>query len=218
MMEEKYDRERLCNTVQACMVNQDVKWYRFLLRNAICACPLRDEEEQEVLSGSMQTAEELAHQFAGFTEPQLLLRKLGINRVYRSEELREPYLYMAIYEPAIQMVYLNNSILSLLREFISKNKLGMFTPIKDIERLALFHEAFHVLEENTPGIYTRSRMLQRKLLGIYHYERGLDSASEIGAIHFSKIMTRITYSPCIYSRYVLLALGLIPLDSFLPNV
>jgi hypothetical protein len=218
MMEEEYDRERLRNTVQACMANEDMKWYRFLLRNAICACPLRDEEEQAVLSGSMQTAEELARQFDGFTEPQLLLRKLGINMVYRSEELREPYLYMAIYEPAIQMVYLNNSILSLLREFISKNNLGIFTPIKDIERLALFHEAFHVLEENTPGIYTRSRMLQRKFLGVYHYERGLDSASEIGAIHFSKIMTQSTYSPCIYSRYVLLALGLIPLDSFLPNV
>jgi hypothetical protein len=83
---------------------------------------------------------------------------------------------------------------------------------------ALFHEIFHALEDGSPDIYTRSKMLKRKVLGIFPFRRGLSSASEIGAVHFSKCMTGVTYSPCIYERYLLLALDLLSIDFLLPSV
>ncbi|MEG2931476.1 MAG: hypothetical protein RR825_06785, partial [Ruthenibacterium sp.] len=68
------------------------------------------------------------------------------------------------------------------------------------------------LEEQTPGIYTRSRMLERKSFGLFPSWRGLDGASEVGAIHFSKCMAGVSYSPCIYERYLLWALGISSID------
>jgi len=82
----------------------------------------------------------------------------------------------------------------------------------------LFHEIFHALEEANPDIYTRSRMLKRKALGIFPYTRGLDGVSEVGAVHFSKCMASALYSPCIYERYLLLALNRLSIDFLCPNV
>lgn len=210
--------DTLQRVVQRALVCPDDVWYRYMVIHDMCGCKLSREEERAVVDGAVETAAQLAQRIRieyGALSPEEFLPVLGIKLVYTAEELREPYLYMGLYEPSSRTITLNDSAISQVRNFIRDNHLEGFTPENDIVRIALFHEIFHALEEETPGIYTRSRMLDRRLLGIFPYQRGLGSVSEVGAVHFSKCMADITYSPCIYERYLLLSLQLLSID-FLP--
>jgi hypothetical protein len=222
MIPTKYDpAEALHRVVQMALECSDALWYHSTLKNDLCSCKLSSEEESKVIDGARKTATAMAQRVAvqyGQLSPQKLLEAKNIKLVYTAEELREPYLYMGLYEPALRTITLNDSTILLIRQFIRENALEAFTPEDDIIPIALLHEIFHALEEETPGIYTRSNMLERKLLGIIPYKRGLSGASEVGAVHFSKCMAGISYSPCMYERYLLMALNLLSIDFLSPNV
>lgn len=215
------DTASLQNSVQRAVLYPDAAWYRLVIQNDLCNCKLSPEEEAAVLDGAVQTAAMTAQhvqaQF-GSPSPQELLAALNIKLLHVEEELREPYLYMGLYEPHLRTITLNESAISGIRQFINDNELAGITPAEDVERIVLFHEIFHTLEEETPEIYTRSRMLKRKALGVFPYVRGLASASEIAAIHFSKLMAGVFYSPCLFERYLLLSIKRIAIDFWLPNV
>lgn len=207
--------------VQRALACPDDVWYRYMVTHDLCGCKLSDTEEQSVVEGAAETAAKLVQHIKtkyGVLSPEKLLQVLGIKLARTVEELREPYLYMGIYEPSSRTITLNESAIGQVRKFIKDNHLECFTPEDTIENIALFHEIFHALEEETPEIYTRSRMLDRRVLGIFPYRRGLGSASEVGAVHFSKCMAAISYSPCIYERYLLLSLQLLSIDFFAPSV
>ncbi|HWR42960.1 hypothetical protein [Sporomusa sp.] len=221
MIPAKYDLETLHRGAQTALECSDAVWYHSTLKSDLCGCRLSSEEESKVIDGAMQTAANMAQRVAaqyGQLSPQELLEAMNIKLVYTAEELREPYLYMGLYEPAIRTITLNDSPILLIRQFIRETGLAVFTPEEDIIRVALLHEIFHALEEETPDIYTRSGMLERKLLGIFPYKRGLSGVSEVGAVHFSKCMAGVSYSPCIYERYLLMALNLLSIDFLPPNV
>lgn len=221
MIPAKYDPEVLHRVVQMALECSDAVWYHSTLKSDLCGCRLSSKEESTAIDGAMQTAANMAQRVAaqyGQLSPQELLEVMNIKLVYTAEELRDPYLYMGLYEPAIRTITLNNSTLLLIRQFIRENGLEVFTPEDDIIGIALLHEIFHALEEETPDIYTRSDMLERKLLGIFPYKRGLSGVSEVGAVHFSKCMAGVSYSPCIYERYLLMALNLLSIDFLPPNV
>lgn len=201
----------------------DSVWYRYTLRKDVCGCKLSVDEEAAVMEGAVRIADDMARQVAkqyGALSPQELAAAMDIKLAHECEELREPcqYLYISLYEPYTRTITLNDSAISCLQKFIDRNMLASLTPPDDIIRTALYHEIFHALEEETPSIYTRSRMLNRRLLGLFPYKRGLDAVSEVGAVHFSKRMAGITYSPCIFERYILMALGRLSIDFLTPNV
>ena len=209
----------LRSAVKTALNRSDAAWYRATLQKDVCGGKLSDNEERAVLAGAIDTAAATAERIKtryGRPSPEELAAALSLNLAHSTAELRAPYLYMSLYEPGKRMITLNDSAISLLRQFIGTNGLSDLTPPGDIPRLALYHEIFHALEEETPGIYTRSRMLKRKALGIFPYRRGLAGASEVAAMHFSRIMAGVSYSPCIYERYLLLALGQLSID-FLPS-
>ena len=199
----------------------DERWYRAILKKDPCGCALSGGEEQAVISGAVRAASDLARQTAsryGSLSPQELAAALRLKVVHTEEQAWGPVLYLGLYEPDERTVTLYDGALAQVRRFIDANGLDDLTPAGDVERIALYHEIFHALEEETPGIYTRSRMLERKVLGIFPYARGLDGACEVGAVRFSKCMAAVAFSPCIYERYLLLATGRQPIDFLPPNV
>jgi hypothetical protein len=211
----------LHRAVQTALNCADDAWYRYTLRKDVCGCALSSGEEHAVLDGAVQTATNTARQVMaqyGLLSPQELAEAMCLKLVHTSGELRQPYLYMGLYEPATRTITVNESAILLVRQFIDANGLEVFTPSADIMRVVLFHEIFHALEEEKPDIYTRSRMLERRVLGILPYKRGLAGVSEVGAIHFSRCMAGISYSPCIFERYLLLALGQLSIDFLPPKV
>jgi len=215
---ETFVMRRAVQTALAC---PDGLWYRSILKNDLAGCKLSVAEEFAIVDRAIQAADSMAKRIIqqyGVISPQHLASVMGLKIVECIGDLEEPYLRLGLYEPGIRTISVNESAIVLIRHFISANALQKLTPADDILRTVLFHEIFHALEEDTPGIYTRSKMLKRKVLGIFPYRRGLSSVSEIGAVHFSKCMTGIAYSPCIYERYLLLALEQLSIDFLPPTV
>lgn len=217
----EYDTNELRPAVQQALNVPDRIWYRYTLDKEFSGCALSKDEEQVVVEGAIQTAADMFRSVRkryGLLAPPALAEVLGLKILPVTGELQTPYLYLGLYDPDLCTITVNENAITLVRQFVEINRLDDLTPVDDILNVTLFHEIFHALEEQTPGIYTRSRMLRRKLLGIFPYRRGLGGVSEVGAVHFSKCMAGIAYSPCIYERYLLLALGRLSIDFLLPNV
>ncbi|MBE7720502.1 MAG: hypothetical protein E7243_13440 [Lacrimispora celerecrescens] len=195
----------------------DVKWYSRVLKNQPASCELSKEEEREILFYSMETAEKYASQLKkdyGAVSGASLAGTLGLTIKRTKEELRKPFLYMGIYEPEEGTVILNDSTLNAIKGFIKEYGLTEIIREEALEEIVLFHEIFHWIEENTPGIYTRSKMLKRPVWNLFPKSRGLDGAGEVGAIHFSKIMSGVSYSPCLYEMCLLIKTGVCSIDFF----
>lgn len=221
MLSDRPDCNELHHAAQAAMECSDSEWYRYTLKKDVCGCRLSQDEERAVLTGAVQTASDMARQMVAQFDvhsPQELAAAMEVDIFHAANELREPFLFFGLYEPASRTITLNDSAIALVQQFIDKNGLSDLTPLSDVTTVALYHELFHALEETTPGIYTRSCMLDRKLLGLFPRKRGLAGVSEVGAVHFSKCMAGIAYSPCILERYLLLALGRLSIDFLLPSV
>ncbi len=205
------------NLIETIAAVHDSAWYSRVLKNQPAACGLSKEEEQEILFCSMQTAEKYAAEMKkdyGTVSGVVLADILGLNIKRTEEELRKPFLYMGLYEPEEGTVILNDSTLNAIKGFIKEHGLMEVIREEALEETVLFHEIFHWLEDNTPGIYTRSKMLKRPVWKLFPRSRGLDGAGEVGAIHFSKIMSGISYSPCLYEMCLLIKTGVCSIDFF----
>ncbi|WP_172207692.1 hypothetical protein [Pseudolactococcus hodotermopsidis] len=67
----------------------------------------------------------------------------------------------------------------------------------NIKIVVLWHELFHMLEENDPTIYTRNAWIEKKFFNRVK-KVPLECASEIGAIYFSKIATNLPFNPRVF--------------------
>ena len=238
-------KEALRRSVETALTLTDQQWYYFLLQSDPGSGGLSPAEADLVIRGSMEAGKQQARRLktaplgqarlesrlaAGasrqggladsslLARAQILLKELHLTLIPVQEELREPFLYLARLEPDTRQVFFNTSLQEHLVNFIQSRDLEEIIPAEYLAPLTLFHEAFHALEEVTPDIFTRRRMIKRRLLGLFPYQKGLNSAPEIGAVHFSKLMTGLDYSPCIYSQLILVSLEKISLASLTPNV
>ena len=119
------------------------------------------------------------------------------------------FLYMGIMEPDSRTVRLNLRVIKLAEEYMEKilQLSREAEQVKKFRDIILFHELYHVIEEKTPEIYTRNVRVRHRIGGIFGWNRKLETASEIGAIHFSKLMTDASFSPCLYTQYLLAAIN-----------
>lgn len=215
------DTTMLMDTVIRALRVGDDKWYQEKLRNDIRNCSLSEEVEMEVIHNSIHTSNQMASRIVnsyGSVSPTELANALNISIVHINDEIEHNFLYMALYDPNNRRIVINDAVLAMVQHFIITYELNELTFVDDLLNSALYHEIFHALEDETPGIYTRSKMIKRKLVGFISYQRGLDGASEIGAIHFSKVMSGLDYSPCIFEKYILFVMNQISLDFLVPNV
>lgn len=210
------NREPLHASVRRALACPDEVWYRQMLMLDMSACPLTDEESVSVLCGAMAAATEVAKQIDQVhptQSPENLAStlKLEIGPMGDDAGIGDIPL-LGLYQPGGRQILLHEKTLAEIERFIIAQGLASLTPVADLRRCALYHEIFHAIEDETPGIFTRSAMLQRKVLGVIPSRRGLASASEIGAIHFSRLMARTSYSPRVFEFYLLLSMGRVTSD------
>lgn len=215
------DTTLLMDTALRALSVEDDKWYQEKFKNDIRNCSLNEVTEMEVIHNSIHTSNQMAIRILntyGPVGPTELASALNISIVKVNEEIDNNFLYLALYDPNNRRIVINDAVLVMVQHFLVINELNELTSMEDLLNSALYHEIFHALEDGTPGIYTRSKMIKRKLIGLITYQRGLDGASEIGAIHFSKVMLGLDYSPCIFEKYILYMTNQISLDFLVPNV
>lgn len=215
------DTTLLMDTALRALRVEDDKWYQEKLKNDIRNCSLSEVVEMEVIHNSIHTSNQMASRIIntyGPVRPTELANALNISIVNVNEAIDNNFLYLALYDPNNRRIVINDAVLAMVQHFLVIYELNELTSVEDLLNSALYHEIFHSLEDETPGIYTRSKMIKRKLVGLITYQRGLDGASEIGAIHFSKVMLGLDYSPCIFEKYILFMMNQISLDFLVPNV
>lgn len=211
-------RDALHAGVRRALACPDETWYRHMLRQDASGCPLGEAEIAGVLRGALAAAAEVAREIGQAhpaASPGALASALGLDVVPLDEhDGMGPLPLLGLYQPAGRRIMLNETGLNAIEELIAAHGLEALTPARDLRACVLYHEIFHALEDARPGIFTRSAMLRRTLFGLIPRRRGLASASEIGAVHFSRLMAGIAYSPCIFGHYLLLAEGRIDADAF----
>lgn len=205
------DRDRLQASVRDALACPDAHWYRRMLAHDASASPLTDTEADAVVQGAMAAAAALAEKtqrdFPGLS-PEALAVVLGLAIVPMEDDAGLADLpLIGQYRPGTRQIRVHAPTLDHIENFIRTQGLDALTPAADLRLCVLYHEIFHALEEEDPGIYTRSPMLERRWFGLLPRRRGLASASEIGAVHFSRIMAGIAYSPCLFEHYLVLLAG-----------
>ena len=209
-------RDEIHASVKQALACPDESWYRHLLKQDVSGCPLSSGETADVLRGTLAAALEVERrmrQSHPALSPGELASALGLNVVAMGDDAgMGPIPLLGLYQPAGRRILLHEQTLATIEAFIAQHDLESLTPAKDLRACVLYHEIFHATEDVTPRIFTRCAMVRRKLFGFIPWRRGLASASEIGAIHFSRLMAMTSYSPSIFGCYLLLAEGRIDLD------
>lgn len=184
----------------------DDSWYLELLRQDPKVKNYSDDQCQVIIDGCKREAVRVLSSLVaryGRQPGREYARLLGLSVVHSIEPVMPGFLYLGLYEPDIRTVTISRKALKLVRNYITSHELSDLTPARKLEELVLYHEIFHAIEEMTPGIYTRRPLVEIKhLKGLVSKQVCLDSAGEIGAIHFSRCACQLAFSPCIYSEYL----------------
>lgn len=199
-------KSEIRSIINSLMENDDEFWYEYTLKKEVYSTKLQPLEVKDIIIKSIKTAETVKIGLDNIyknIDPSLYIDKFNL-KLERVDDVINEYLYIALYSSSSKKITINEGVLKLISKFIINNGLEDIIRIDEIEKTAVMHELFHHIEDETPGIYTRSKMLQRKMFNVFDYKRGMRSSSEIGAIHFSKLTRGLTYSPCIYEILVLL--------------
>jgi len=184
----------------------DEFWHRYTLKKDLYFKKLQPDEKENIIKKSVETAEEVYAKILkdiGKLDPESYVNLFGLKLERVEDDVILEYLYLALYSASEKKITINQGALELINSYILENNLEDIIDVQEIEKVAIMHELFHHLEEETPGIYTRSKMLKRKFLNTFGYNKGIYSSSEIGAIHFSKISRGLRHSPCIYEILIL---------------
>lgn len=186
----------------------DESWYARMLQRDPAAKPLNSSQKSTIIGLSMQEAKRqtqtLQRRF-GTEKPEPCLQQLGYRIVEETPELMLHFLYMGLTVPDEHKVCLNRTVLGVLEQYMQTHLPPGDPRQEKLRDIVLYHELFHALEETSETIYTRSVYAPRKLLGCIPWKSRVEAASEIGAVHFSKLMAKADFSPCLYTWYLLAA-------------
>ncbi|HJB08542.1 MAG TPA: hypothetical protein H9716_11890 [Candidatus Enterocloster faecavium] len=187
----------------------EMERYRKLLEEDSASKLLNFSEKSSIIKRSMQEAQSqqqrLIRQF-GMREAEGYIKELGYRIEEEEPELMPHFLYMGIMEPKGRVIRLNRTVMKLAVSYMKSKSSCEKEQIEKFREIILFHELYHGIEEQTAGIYTRNVKVSRRLAGVFTTTRRIESASEIGAIHFSKLMAGASFSPCLYMDYLLAAI------------
>lgn len=186
----------------------DEYWYDRLLQADSVSKSLTSAQKSIIIKQSMQEAKRqkvcIEKKFGKLSGAEYLHR-LGF---FVEEEAEEPdahFLYLGLLEPEERRVRIQMHHISTVEGYIRTHLPGETAQMEQLREIVILHELYHAIEECTEGIYTRNARVSRRLFGMFPWSRTVEAASEIGAIHFSKIMGGVLFSPYIYTQYLLAA-------------
>lgn len=189
----------------------DEYWYEMVLNENSAAGPLTSIQKSIIIKKCIQEAEQQKKRIEseyGKQQAKEYLKQMGFTIERDEGELMPSFLYMELMEPDCKKVCLNQTVISLVEEYMCRRFSEDTAQLEKFREIVCFHELFHVIEEYIKDIYTRNVRVKKHFMHIAPYYVKVDAASEIGAIHFSKIMSDVQFSPYIYTQYVLAAVNI----------
>lgn len=186
----------------------DMWWYGRMLEKDSAARRLNYCQKSSIIEQSMQEAERqrlrVEKEFGDKTA-LACIKELGFQVEREEPEAMPSFLYMGMMEPGERIVRFNETVLSLGEAYLAA-RFGREAAIcVRFREIVAWHELYHCLEEETPGIYTRRAAARIHIAGPLWRSRRVEAASEIGAVHFSKLAAGVSFCPCLYTHYLLAA-------------
>ena len=174
----------------------DYEWYKEVF-NRSEQKKLSEEQMDEIIQKSVETAENVFHKVKNKFD------SIGINEMINQygtdvsyNDLNDSDTVIAMYDRNINVLIVFNHSLDTLHRRIEDIGMGDILDRETLKQLVISHELYHIVEMNEENIYTYSELYESKILGFARKSK-IKAASEIGAYHFSKLVTGIQYSPCI---------------------
>ena len=186
----------------------DEYWYGLLLSKDSAARPLTSMQKSIIIKQSMQEAalqKDHIRRCFGNQSPENLLGRKGFVLKNDDREPMSSFLYMGLMEPDSKTVWIQMTLISMVEHYMEVHMPEDISRRHNLREIVCWHELYHVIEECTPDIYTRNVRVPGRILGMLPYCRKGEAASEIGAIHFSKLMSDVAFSPYTYTRYLMAA-------------
>ena len=186
----------------------DEFWYERLLNEDSAARPLNSLEKSSIINLCMQEAQiqkDKLEQRFGIRNAEAYIAEFGYQIEEEEPDLMPSFLYMGMMVPDERKIRLNRTVIRLLDAYMRERFPEDDERIGKLMEIIRFHELFHVVEEATEGIVTRNVRTPVRVLGMVWRNRKVEAASEIGAIHFSRLMTGASFPPGLYISYLLAA-------------
>lgn len=187
----------------------DAEWYMQLLEKDSAAKQLNYPQKNGIINASIQEAENqllrIEDLFGELKSPQESLRRLGFIIEPEEPALMPSFMYMGLLVPSEHKVLVNETVLRFTESWLAQHFAPQDPVRVHFREIVLFHELYHAWEELHPEVYTRNVRVPRRLFGFLNTTVPVETASEIGAIHFSKIAAGVSFCPCVYMHYLRLA-------------
>ncbi|MGO3297570.1 MAG: hypothetical protein ACTILJ_02105 [Pseudolactococcus laudensis] len=184
------------NQVLAKTQTTDIDYFLELVNNSPARGILHDEKI-DIIKNCMLAAQKLWERFQikDKSSPLSLIEGIGYQLVEEFDFSLMPI--FAVCDPNEKKVVMNvravNKASAILKEWLELDDKWAV----NFESLVLWHELFHIFEEEDETIYTRQPILEKHFLG-RRKRLPLDCASEIGAIYFSKLATNLSFNPRVF--------------------
>ena len=178
------------------MQRSDEEFYQDLF-TAAQVKKLTNAERVSIMQQSIHSAEAVYKQVAREIELcgiVAVIERYGTKLSYN--ELNEADTVIAMYDKKENLLIMFEHAIAQLQKQVVKK--GMQKQFGDqlLKNLILAHELYHIIEMNEKDVFTYTKFFQYKWLGLTRHKR-LAVASEIGAFHFSKLVNKIDFSPCV---------------------
>lgn len=181
----------------------DHQIYLDLLNKDISARRLPLDIKKEVIDKSIRTAElfvaELLNTYGEMQVSRYAL-KLEVPIMLEKTSESNYYNYLGLFREKDHSIVVNMSTISAISKIVKNLALEEIIDIEKIKDVVVAHELFHYFELKHPEAYTNQRVIDAKVLGLFKTKSKLLAASEIAAIHFSKIITGLKHTPIVYDR------------------
>ena len=186
----------------------DEYWYGLLLSKDSAARPLTSMQKSIIIKQSMQEAalqKDHIRRCFGNQSPENLLGRMGFVLKNDDREPMSSFLYMGLMEPDSKTVWIQMTLISMVEHYMEVHMPEDISRRQKLREIVCWHELYLLIDAGTPDIYTRNVRVPGRILGMLPYCRKVEAASEIGAIHFSKLMSDVAFSPYTYTRYLMAA-------------
>ena len=162
------------------------------------------EQKKEIISNVIAVCEqfkdELRRDFGEDKQPAFYAQMLGVDVVYIEEKDSFAHNYIGNYSLKKKQISINMFVLNKIISYIRENSLENLIDERKIGQTVIAHELFHAMQAIHPDTYVDTAMFPTKIFGFIKVKTKLSVLEEIGAVHFSKILTDLPFNPLVFNK------------------
>ncbi|AST56980.1 uncharacterized protein Thert_00837 [Thermoanaerobacterium thermosaccharolyticum] len=199
------DNYNLKNNIERLLRLDDYVFAQYILSKDYLYAKIDEIQINTLIKESVKCAEgefKKIKYYEDFGDICDIANKNNIKILY-SNDIDEYFPCFSLFNEKRNTIYIFNKTIKTVEEVITKNNLNLIFGDVKLENIAFYHEFFHFIESKNSDIYTRKKNIVVSGILKYKYKLRSIGVSEVAAVHFSKLMSGISFSPVLYELLLL---------------